>query len=35
LSKPEYFGEELEICQEFDLLPIMQLHCNYDEDLVI
>jgi hypothetical protein len=32
VSKRNYFGEAMDICEEFGLLPIMQLRCNYDVD---
>jgi len=31
---PEYFGEAMAICQEFGLIPLMQLKQDYDEALV-
>jgi hypothetical protein len=34
MENEEYFHEDLEICGEFGLLPIMALKCNYDESLV-
>ena len=30
-----YFGEALEICRKFGLLPIMKLCNNYDIDLIV
>ena len=33
-SKPNYFGEALEICEEFDLFHIMELEQDYDEEIV-
>jgi hypothetical protein len=27
---PDYFGEALEICEEFDLIKIMELNCDFD-----
>ena len=34
MRKEAYFHEALGICQEFGLLPIMTLQCNYDDYLV-
>ena len=34
-NNPVYFGEALEICRRFGLIPIMRLCNNYDEELII
>jgi hypothetical protein len=33
-SKPNYFGEALEICERFGLLPIMDTVCDYDVSMI-
>jgi hypothetical protein len=33
-SNPSYFGGALEMCEEFNLLPIMGFHCAYDPHLI-
>jgi hypothetical protein len=33
-NNPAYFGEALEICEEFDLIKIMELNCDFDVELV-
>jgi hypothetical protein len=33
-QKQEYFGETLEICEEFGLIPFMYFKFNFDDALV-
>jgi hypothetical protein len=32
---PRYFGESLSMCEEFRLLPIMELNHSYDANLIM
>jgi hypothetical protein len=34
-KNPEYFGEALEMCEEFGLLLLMEFTQNWDEELVV